>query len=207
MTSAPAALARSDHGAAPGHPGTHADAPAKVGMACFLVTEAVFFSTLIVAYLTYLGVPMEGPTPATALELPIAVLGTVFLLSSSLTIGGAVGALERGRRAGAGIFLFVTILLGVAFLVGTGIEWYRLIVDHGLTIDRNLFGTTYFTLIGFHGGHVTMGIGIMLTFLGLIVAGKLQRRHALAVELFSWYWHFVDVVWVVLLFLVYIVGR
>lgn len=180
---------------------------AKVGMGCFLVSEAAFFSTLIVAYITYLGVPMEGPTPGAVLDLKIPFAGTVFLLSSSLTIAGASMSLARGKRIAAALWLGVSALLGTSFLVGTAIEWKELIQVHRLTIDRNLFGTTFFTLIGFHGAHVTMGVMIMCVMLGLVATSRMRREHANALELFSWYWHFVDVVWVAIFLIVYLVGR
>lgn len=181
--------------------------PAKVGMACFILSEAIFFSTLIVAYLTYLGVPQEGPTPREVLDLTIPIIGTICLLSSSVTIGVAVSSLEKGRRIPAAFFLGLTALLGIGFLVGTGFEWATLITKHQLTIDRNSFGTTFYTLIGFHGAHVTMGVLIMLVTTWLIATRRVRAHHALGVELFSWYWHFVDVVWVALFLIVYLLGR
>ncbi|MFO0949461.1 MAG: heme-copper oxidase subunit III [Planctomycetota bacterium] len=180
---------------------------AKVGMGCFLVSEAVFFCTLIVAYITYLGIPMEGPTPDEVLDLKIPFAGTVFLLSSSLTIAGASMALSRGKGTVAAGWLAITAMLGVAFLVGTAIEWKELIQVHRLTIDRNLFGTTFFTLIGFHGAHVTMGVIIMSVMVWLLSSRRMHKGHAEGLELFSWYWHFVDVVWVAIFLIVYLVGR
>lgn len=100
-----------------------------------------------------------------------------------------------------------TISLGIAFLISTGVEWYGLIVEHELTIGRNLFGTTYFTLVGFHAFHVTLGVGAMIIALTLTCCGRLSASNVLGAELISWYWHFVDVVWLVVLTVVYILGR
>jgi cytochrome c oxidase subunit 3/cytochrome o ubiquinol oxidase subunit 3 len=182
-------------------------APAKVGMACFILSEAIFFSTLIIAYLTYLGVPQEGPTPRQVLDLTIPIIGTICLLSSSLTIGFSVSSLERGKQMAAALFLGITAALGAGFLIGTGIEWATLINRHHLTIGRNSFGTTYFTLIGFHGLHVSIGVVIMSVVAWAIATRRILSQHAIGVELFSWYWHFVDIVWVALFLIVYLLGR
>ena len=101
----------------------------------------------------------------------------------------------------------MTIVLGIGFLVGTGIEWYGLIVTHHLTIGRNMFGTTYFTLVGFHAAHVTVGVLLLLLMFTLVGRGSLRGPHSVGVELVSWYWHFVDGVWIVVFTLVYLVGR
>lgn len=179
----------------------------KAGMICFLCTEGAFFSTLIVAYITYIGRTTDGPTPATSLSLPLALANTFFLLSSSWTMARAARGLARGAIAEFHRWLYLTIALGAAFLITTGIEWKHLIVDAGLTISRNLFGTTYFTLLGFHAAHVTMGLTAMLVVRA--AAGRIQppERPANLVELLAWYWHFVDAVWIVILLVVYVFGR
>jgi cytochrome c oxidase subunit 3/cytochrome o ubiquinol oxidase subunit 3 len=100
-----------------------------------------------------------------------------------------------------------TILLGIIFLAGTAFEWRELIVDYGLTPSRNLFGTTYYTLVGFHALHVTAGVVVMLTVLGLTLSRLVTPMNRSGVELISWYWHFVDVVWVVVFSVVYLAGR
>lgn len=179
----------------------------QVGMLCFLCSEFAFFSTLIVAYVTYIGKSASGPTPAETLGLTLPVFGTVFLLSSSGTIVLAERALRRGSRAWFALWLLATIAMGAAFLVGTGLEWADLIGTHGLTLGRNLFGTTYFTLIGFHAGHVSMGLITMLVLLGLTGTGSVSPERTMSVELVSWYWHFVDGVWVAIFLIVYVFGR
>jgi cytochrome c oxidase subunit 3 len=172
-------------------------------MAAFLVSEVAFFGTLIVAYLSYLGKDTIKPTPAEVLSLPLVIGTTICLLSSSATIHVA----ERARSQIAFLLWWaVTIALGVIFLLGTAYEWHELISQHHLTINRNLFGTTYYTLVGFHALHVTGGVVAMLIVLGLALRGAVTA-HAPGVEMVAWYWHFVDGVWVVVFTVVYIVGR
>jgi len=179
----------------------------KVGMACFLATEAAFFSTLIVAYLTYLGKDTAPPTPAESLDIWLALANTACLVTSSFTIVVAERMLSRARRGAFLGAMLATIALGVGFLIITGYEWYGLIEIHGLTIGRNLFGTTYFTLIGFHAAHVSLGLLVMSGVVLGTVAGKINQLHAPQVELLSWYWHLVDTVWIVILIVVYLFGR
>ena len=174
---------------------------ARWGMVAFLVSEAALFSTLIVVYLTFLGKDAVGPSPHEALSLPLVIGTTICLLSSSATIHRAEGRMRRGDIPGFRRWWAATIGLGLAFLMGTGYEWFELIARHGLTIDRNLFGSTFYTLVGFHGLHVTAGlVGLLVVFL----VGPIRRG---AVELVSWYWHFVDGVWVVVFSVVYLYGR
>lgn len=177
------------------------------GMAAFLVSEVAFFGTLLVTYLSFLGQDRVGPTPREALTLPWTLGMTACLVASSATVHLAHGALERGRQALFCLLWAATIGLGVAFLVGTLIEWRELIGVHQLTISRNLFGTTYYTLVGFHGLHVTAGVVMMLLVLGLALQRSVNQQHAVSVELISWYWHFVDGVWIVVFLVVYVLGR
>lgn len=175
----------------------------KVAMVCFLTTEAAFFSTLIVSYLFYYRHPGPGATASEVLDFKLPAIGTVCLVTSSLTVALAARAAGRGNRDGVTRWLLATVALAIGFLVVTGIEWKGLIYDHNVTIATNLFGSTYFTLIGFHAGHVTMGAMTMLIVVELIRRGTLGPAGYGAVELVSWYWHFVDGVWIVLLFVVY----
>jgi cytochrome c oxidase subunit 3 len=177
----------------------------KVGMACLIIAESAIFTIFVVAYLYYVGRSLSGPTPREVLETPIFF--TICLLSSSLTIHLAENFLVRGARGGFLGFWFLTILLGGLFLFGTAEEWHRLIYEHGLTIATNLFGTTYYSLVGLHAFHVTVGLillGIVFLF-GL--AGRVGSEQSARVETLSMYWHFVDAVWVVVFTVVYIVGR
>jgi len=177
----------------------------RVGMFILIAAEAAIFTIFVVAYIFYIGKSLSGPMPKDVLELP--VFGTVCLLSSSLTIHLAVRALRNSKVALFGIWWFVTIALGIIFLAGTGREWHRLIFDDGLTVSTNLFGTTYYSLVGLHAFHVTVGlivltIGMIFTFLGLV-----RQEHSERAEIFSLYWHFVDAVWVIVFTVVYVVGR
>jgi cytochrome c oxidase subunit 3 len=176
-----------------------------VGMICLIVAEAAIFVIFVVAYLFYLGKSATGPQPKDVLDLPIFL--TVCLLSSSATIGLAVAALRRGQ---APLFLAwwgTTIVLAAVFLGGTALEWKRLIVDRGLTIRTNLFGTTFYSLVGLHAFHVTVGLAFFLVVLGLALAGRVGREHAPRTHVLAMYWHFVDAVWIVVFTVVYVVGR
>jgi cytochrome c oxidase subunit 3 len=177
----------------------------KVGMACLIIAESAIFTIFVVAYLYYVGKSLTGPTPREVLETPIFF--TVCLLSSSFTIHLASKLLERGNRGAFLGFWFLTIVLGGLFLFGTGQEWHRLIYEHGLTISTNLFGTTYYSLVGLHATHVTVGL-LMLTIVLLFgLAGRIGREQSARVGVLSMYWHFVDAVWVVVFTVVYVVGR
>jgi cytochrome c oxidase subunit III len=177
----------------------------KVGMACVIIAESAIFTIFVVAYLFYIGKSLSGPTPREVLEVP--VFFTICLLSSSITIHLAGMFLERGR---AGAFLslwFLTLVLGGLFLFGTGREWHRLIYERGLTISTNLFGTTYYSLVGLHAFHVTVGF-IMLTIVLIFgLTGRVGRAQAPRIGVLSMYWHFVDAVWVVVFTVVYVIGR
>jgi cytochrome c oxidase subunit 3/cytochrome o ubiquinol oxidase subunit 3 len=185
----------------------HALETGQVGMIAFLVTEVAFFSTLIVTYLIYIGKSRIGPYPQDVFDMNQVWIATLCLWSSSLTVHFATRALGRGSVGGFRLWWLGTILLGVLFLIGTGIEWHDLIFKWGLTPARNLFGTTYFTLVGFHALHVTIGLLIMLMVFSLTLSALPPTHWPLNPELVSWYWHFVDVVWVVVFIVVYFVGR
>jgi len=177
----------------------------KVAMACLIIAESSIFTIFVVAYLFYTGKSLTGPTPGEVLETPIFF--TICLLSSSLTIHYAGKFLQRGKR-GAFLSLWsLTILLGGLFLFGTGREWYRLIYEHGLTISTNLFGTTYYSLVGLHAFHVTAGLLMLFIVAIFAFAGRIGTEQSRRVEVLSLYWHFVDAVWIVVFTVVYILGR
>lgn len=177
----------------------------RVGMFTLIAAESAIFTIFVVAYIFYLGKSAAGPTPQDVLELPI--VGTICLLSSSLTIHLAVRALRNAKVGVFGLWWFITLALGTTFLVGTGLEWGHLIFNRGLTISTNLFGTTYYSLVGLHAFHVTVGLlAIALTMIFTLL-GKLKAEHSERAEVFSLYWHFVDVVWVIVFTVVYIIGR
>jgi len=177
----------------------------KVGMITLIATESSLLAVFVVAYLFYIGKSLSGPYPKDVLDFPWT--GTVCLLASSATVMLAVGALKRGAASVSMLWLGVTILLGVGFLSRTAHEWHRLIFQDGLTISTNLFGTTFYSLVGLHAGHVVVGLLMLTIVLGCALRGALRPVHSERVELVSWYWHFVDVVWLVVLTVVYVVGR
>jgi cytochrome c oxidase subunit 3 len=176
-----------------------------VGMFCLILAEATIFLIFVVAYVFYIGKSLSGPTPRDILSLP--VFTTICLLSSSITVHFAVAALREGKRGLCSLWLAATVLLGGIFLGGTAIEWDHLIYIDGLTIQTNLFGTTFYSLVGLHATHVIVGL-IMLTLAlifslrGLVTSMDAERLHVL-----SLYWHFVDAVWVVVFLVVYVLGR
>jgi cytochrome c oxidase subunit 3 len=186
--------------------GTPREWRGRVGMLCLLCSEAAFFSVFVVTYLFYVGKSLNGPYPSEVLDLGLVSFNTVCLLSSSLTIGAAVRFLRRGQTGRFALWWFATALLGTEFLAGTAFEWRRL-ASEGLTPATNLFGTTFYSLVGFHAAHV--GAGLILLFLVLALAARrsVGREQAERVEMLSWYWHFVDGVWIVILTVVYVLGR
>jgi cytochrome c oxidase subunit III len=177
----------------------------RAGVIGFIMAETSLFAVFVVAYLFYIGKSLTGPSPREVLDLPI--VGTVCLLSSSATVALGARALAAGRVARAGSWLFVTVVLGLAFLGGTAREWHRLIVERGLTIGTNLFWTTFYPLVGLHASHVILGLIMLSLCVAFAFSGGLKAIHAERVELVSWYWHFVDGVWVVVFTVVYVVGR
>ena len=181
--------------------------PAQWGMASFLVSEVAFFGTLIVTYVAFIGQDTAGPSPSNTLSMPLVVISTICLLTSSVVIHFAQRSLEHGQQRNYCVLLAATIVLGIAFLVGTALEWSELINKHGLTISRNLFGTTYYTLVGFHGLHVTVGVVAMLIVLALSIGRQAAKQHHTGAELVAWYWHFVDAVWIVVFLVVYVASR
>jgi cytochrome c oxidase subunit 3 len=177
----------------------------KVAMAALIIAESAIFTIFVVAYLFYVGKSLTGPTPRDVLETPIFY--TICLLSSSITVHIAGRFLER-RKQGAFLGLWLlTFILGGLFLFGTGQEWRRLIYEKGLTISTNLFGTTYYSLVGLHAFHVTVGLIMLLIVLIFGLAGQVNQNQSGRIGVLSMYWHFVDAVWVVVFTVVYILGR
>ena len=175
----------------------------RVGMYGLIAAEAAIFTIFVVAYLFYVGKSLSGPLPNQVLHAPIVL--TICLLSSSLTIHLAVAALRDARTRGFLLWWAFTIALGAVFLGGTAREWHHLIYDVGLTIRTNLFGSSFFTLTGFHGAHVTAGVLWLLTLLAIDIKRGLEPKDALLVDISALYWHFVDVVWIAIFTLVYLI--
>jgi cytochrome c oxidase subunit 3/cytochrome o ubiquinol oxidase subunit 3 len=176
-----------------------------VGMLCLILAEAAIFIIFVVAYIFYIGKSLTGPAPKDVLDLPIFT--TICLLSSSFTVHAAVSALDRSSRGMCSLWLALTVLLGSIFLGGTAHEWYHLIYVDGLTIRTNLFGTTFYSLVGLHASHVVIGLFMLTLALLFSLRGTMTSKHTERLEVLSLYWHFVDAVWVVVFLVVYIVGR
>ena len=176
----------------------------RVAVLCLFATEFALFTIFVVAYIFYIGKTLSGPTPSQVLELPI--WATVCLLSSSVTVAIAERALKASRIEQFKLWTGATILLGLEFLRQTAVEWSHLINDFHLTITTNLFGTTFYSLVGLHASHVVIGLTLLLLSFILGLRGSMNGE-ARRFELLSWYWHFVDAVWVVVFTVVYVIGR
>jgi cytochrome c oxidase subunit 3 len=176
-----------------------------VGMACLILAEAAIFIIFVVAYVYYIGKSISGPTPHDVLTIPY--FATVCLLSSSATVHYAVAALHAGKRNRCSLWLGATLLLGTIFIMSTAYEWYHLIYHDGLTIRTNLFGTTFYSLVGLHATHVVVGLLMLALALMFSFSGAMTNKHTERLEVLSLYWHFVDGVWVVVFLVVYVLGR
>lgn len=177
----------------------------RVAMLALIAAEAAIFTIFVVAYVFYVGKSLSGPRPKAVLELPI--LSSVLLLSSSWTMHLAVKQLGKGSVRSFTMLWFVTICFGSMFLYGTASEWHRLIYREGLTISTNLFGTTYYSLVGLHAFHVVVGLVCLLAVMTFAVLGSVGQEHTGRVDVLSLYWHFVDAAWVVVFTVVYVIGR
>jgi cytochrome c oxidase subunit 3 len=175
----------------------------RVAVLCLFTTEFTLFSIFVVAYIFYIGKSLSGPMPSQVLELPI--WATICLLSSSITVAIAERALKSNQIQRFKVWTGVTILLGLEFLRNTAVEWSHLIRDFHLTISTNLFGTTFYSLVGLHASHVALGLTLLLITLVLGLGGSMSGQGR-RFELLSWYWHFVDAVWVVVFTVVYVIG-
>src|SRR5215468_7635642 len=176
-----------------------------VGMWCLIIAESAIFTIFVVAYLYYAGKSLSGPMPNDVLHVPI--FDSICLFSSSFTIVMAERAIARGDLRRFGVWLFVTIVLGAVFISGTARDWERLIYEEGLTISTNLFGTTFYSLVGLHAFHVIVGLTGLSIIMAFTVFGFVRREHARRVGVFAMYWHFVDAIWAVVLPVVYFIAR
>ncbi len=177
----------------------------KVGIIFLIVTETALFTIFVAAYLIYIGKSLTGPYPRDVLELPI--LASICLFSSSGTIVFAEHALAKNEMGRFKIWWSLTILLGAYFLLATGMEWRKLIYEDHLTISTNLFGSTFYSLVGLHASHVIVGLTFLVLVLAVTLLGFPIQTQLRRVLFLSWYWHFVDAIWVVVFTVVYIVGR
>lgn len=177
----------------------------RVAMISLIIGESAIFTIFVVAYIFYIGKSLYGPTPRQILEIPF--FNTVCLLSSSFSIWLAERSIEKGQIRAFLLWWSATIALGLIFLFGTAREWQKLIYKDGLTISTNLFGTTFYSLVGLHATHVIVGLLMLLLVLVFTLSGRVNQHHAERIQVLALYWHFVDAVWVVVFTVVYIVGR
>jgi len=173
-------------------------------MFSLIIGESGIFTIFVAAYIYYIGRSISGPTPQI---LKVPIFNTVCLLSSSLTIWLAERAIEHGKMRIFAAWWGLTIALGLVFIGGTAAEWHSLIYHDGLTISTNLFGTTFYSLVGLHATHVVVGLLGLSLIMIFTLMGRVQQQHAHRIQVFALYWHFVDAVWVVVFTVVYLAGR
>lgn len=175
----------------------------KLAIWIFIGSECLFFASLISTYVIYRGQSKVGPFPSDILEIGLVTFGTALLLFSSFFVVLALNGLQHGKRGQFLTFLGLTILCGL-FFVGMQVYEFTHFVEKGLTIHTNLFGASFFTLTGFHGTHVSVGVLWLTTLFIQGLRGKLTPEKALNLEIAALYWHFVDVVWIVIFPVVYL---
>ena len=193
VTTAPA-----EHGTTTGLPNT------KLAMWLFLASDCLLFGALITAYVLYRGASQTGPYPSDVFDIAYTSVSSFVLLASSLTMVLALNAAQSRDMGRMRLWLLATAMLGLTFVGGQVYEFtsfYR----EGLSLSTNLFGTTFFVLTGFHGTHVAVGILMLLSLVGMSAAEKLPEDPAFPVEMVGLYWHFVDVVWIVIFTVVYLI--
>src|SRR3990170_517306 len=176
----------------------------KLAMWLFLASDCLFFGALIASYVLYRGASLTGPYPNDVFDIPYTSVSSFVLLASSLTMVLALSAIQRGDQGRFRVWVLATALLGMAFVGGQVYE-FTVFHDEGLSLTTNLFGTTFYVLTGFHGTHVAVGILMLLTLLSLSLAGRIAQERAETVELIGLYWHFVDIVWIVIFTVVYLI--
>jgi len=176
----------------------------KLAMWTFLGSECLLFGALISVFLLYRTNVGAGPVPAELFDIPFTSVSSFVLLMSSLTMVLALAAIQRGDEYKTRIWLLATALLGMVFISGQVYE-FTVFVKEGFTVTTSPAGSAFFILTSFHGAHVTLGIIMLLSLFGLSLQGKLPQERANAVEYVGLYWHFVDIVWIVLFTLVYLI--
>jgi heme/copper-type cytochrome/quinol oxidase subunit 3 len=187
------------------HPETTTGLPhTKLAMWIFLASECLLFGALISTYVLYRGRDEVGPYPADVFDIPYTSVSSFVLLASSLTMVLALAAAQREDVGQTRLWLLTTAMLGLTFVGGQVYE-FTVFVEEELTLETNLFGSTFFTLTGFHGVHVTVGILMLLSLVGMSFAGRLPRDAAFPIEMVGLYWHFVDIVWIVIFTVVYLI--
>jgi heme/copper-type cytochrome/quinol oxidase subunit 3 len=202
-----AAIPASHHGAHPAHPPTSTGiSHLKLGFWIFIGSETLLFGTLIATYLVYEGRSVVGPLPHEILDIPLTTVSTFVLLMSSLAMVLALDKTTKGDQRGAAFWLMGTAVLGSLFLGFQAYEFTHF-YHEGLRLDTNLFGSTFFVLTGFHGAHVTVGVFWLLALFIEAMRGKLRPGDAEKVEVCGLYWHFVDVVWIVIFAIIYLMSE
>jgi len=192
------------HGHGPAHPPTSTGQTSyKLGFWVFLGSETLFFGSLIGTYMTYKNESVVGPFPHEILDIPLTTISTFVLLMSSLAMVLALDAVQRGSRKGALTWIMATAGLGATFLGFQAYEFTHF-YHAGLTLQTNLFGSSFFVLTGFHGAHVTIGVIWLLALWLDALKGKLPPSRAETLEVAGLYWHFVDIVWIVIFTLIYL---
>ncbi len=197
-------VATIEHDAGGGHRTSTGLSNEKMAMWAFLGSECLLFGALISTYLLYKGRSVVGPYPHQIYDIPYTSVSSFMLLMSSLTMVLAVSSIQRGDMRRTRVWLLATAGLGALFISGQIYEFtsfYR----EGLTLHRNLFGSSFYVLTGFHGAHVSLGIIMLLSLWTLTMRGKITPARAEVIEIFGLYWHFVDIVWIVIFTVVYLI--
>ena len=171
----------------------------------FLGSECMFFGSLISTYLVYKNHSTTGPYPHEVLNIPLTSISAFVLLMSSLTMVLALAGVQRDRIGQAKLWLAATAFLGMIFIGNQVYEFHHFVTSEGLTLQKNLFGASFFVLTGFHGAHVTVGVIWLLSLLIMAFSGKLSSKNSLDVEIAGLYWHFVDIVWIGIFTLIYLI--
>ena len=177
----------------------------KMGMWIFLGSDCMFFGSLIGTYLAYKGKSLSGPTPYDVFNIPLTSYSAALLLASSLTMVLALARLQNNRIKAAAAWLFVTAMLGLHFVLNQVYEFTTFALHEGLRLSTSLFGSSFFVLTGFHGAHVTGGVIWLLILVSLAMRGKLDTRDYTKVEIAGLYWHFVDIVWIAIFTVIYLI--
>jgi heme/copper-type cytochrome/quinol oxidase subunit 3 len=176
----------------------------KLAMWLFLASDCLLFGALISTYVLYRGASLVGPYPSEVFDIPYTSVSSFVLLASSLTMVLALAAIQRGEMGRMRVWLLATALLGMTFVGGQVYE-FTTFYREGLSLSTNLFGTTFYVLTGFHGTHVGVGVLMLLSLVAMSFTGRITPRNTMAVELVGLYWHFVDIVWIVIFTVVYLI--
>ncbi|MCO5224433.1 MAG: cytochrome c oxidase subunit 3 [Thermomicrobiales bacterium] len=196
--------AHGEHGGH-GHAGTGIE-NRKLMMWLFLASDCMFFGSLIATYMIYRNRAVElgvGPFPHDLIDIPFTSVSAAVLLMSSLTMVLSLGSLQQGNVRNSRIWLAATAILGATFLGGQFFEFTEF-HEHGLTLQGNIFGSSFFVLTGFHGVHVGIGVLWLISLLFVSLRGGLKKENAMTLEIAGLYWHFVDIVWIIIFTLVYL---